>query len=54
MIETVFAAPPAPPKLPTTILKIVFTFFQNNSRAQHFPAQKVTVFVKLVRQKAVS
>jgi len=54
MIETVFAAPPAPPKLPTTILKIVLSFFKKFSRAPRFPARKVTVFVKLVRQKAVS
>jgi hypothetical protein len=33
---------------------IASLFFQKNSRAPLFPQQKITIFVKLVRQKAVS
>jgi hypothetical protein len=53
MIETFFAAPPAPSKLPTTILMKVFSFFENFSRASHFGAAKSTICVTFVRQKAV-
>jgi hypothetical protein len=54
LMKHFFAAPSAPPKLPTTILMIASSFFQKNSRAPVFPARKITVFVKFVRQKAVS
>jgi len=50
--HSLIAAPPIAQNILTTRFIIVVSFPKNSSRAPHFFEQKVSIFVKLVRQKA--